>query len=183
MCVGLAGAWQYSRSRPTGAAAVRAPAGLPPMTHCQVINHTPAGYALRQTDAAPAALRIGELVSLRVEGRIALQLAIVRWFRNTLKGTALEFGCELLADHAEAAAAAPEESGNGPLTPVIVLPADDDEDGEADAAVMQVVVPAGVFQLEHAITLNRASGTGMAVLTKLADQGPGYEVYEIVPVA
>jgi hypothetical protein len=31
--------------------------------------------------------------------------------------------------------------------------------------------------------LSRASGTGMAVLTKLADQGPGYEVYEIVPVA
>ncbi len=38
------------------------------MTHCQVINHTPAGYALRQTDPSPSPLRIGELIALRVEG-------------------------------------------------------------------------------------------------------------------
>jgi hypothetical protein len=39
------------------------------MTTCQVINHTPAGYALRQIDLASAGLRIGDLVALRVEGR------------------------------------------------------------------------------------------------------------------
>jgi hypothetical protein len=177
MCVGFAGAWQYSKGRPAGVSPPQ-PAGLPPMTHCQVINHTPAGYALRQTDPTPASLRIGELVSLRVEGRVTLQLAVVRWFRNTLKGTALEFGCELLADHAEACAASGEATPNAPLVPVIVLPEDDD----ADASPPQVVVPAGAFQVEHAISLHRGPRVGVAVLTKLADHGPGYEIYEFVPV-
>jgi len=178
MCVGFSGAWQYSRGRPAGVAPP-APGGLPPMTHCQVINHTPAGYALRQTDATPASLRIGEIVSLRVEGRLSLQLAVVRWFRNTLKGTALEFGCELLADHAEAAAATPEGAPNASPVPVIVLPADETD---PDGVPAQVVGPAGVFQIEHAIALKRGSGSGTAVLTKLVDTGPGYEIHEFVPV-
>ena len=92
MCTGLAGVWQYSRGRHLSVSA--AAANLPPLTNCQVINQTPVGYALRQTDPAPSPLRIGELIALRVEGRPGPQVAIVRWFRNTLKGSALEFGCE-----------------------------------------------------------------------------------------
>src|SRR5438874_5969325 len=64
MCAGLSGVWQYSRGVHAGVA--RAPTGLPPMTGCQVINHTPAGYALRQIDSNPTALRIGDLIALRV---------------------------------------------------------------------------------------------------------------------
>ena len=105
-CAGLHGVWQYSRGVHAGVQ--QRPTGLPPMANCQVINHTPAGYALRQTDAAPTALRIGELVALRIEGKNSLQVAMVRWFRNTLKGSGLEFGCELLSDSPEAAAAAAE---------------------------------------------------------------------------
>jgi hypothetical protein len=179
MCVGFAGAWQYSKGKPPGVAPPVAPGGLPPMTHCQVINHTPAGYALRQTDTAPASLRIGELVSLRVEGRLTLQLGVVRWFRNTLKGTALEFGCELLADHAEAAGAAPEGTATHALLAVIVLPGDDDD---PEPSPWQLVAPAGAFPVEQAITLHRAGKVVTAVLTKLADQGPGYEIYEYVVV-
>jgi len=179
MCVGFAGAWQYSKGRPAGVTPPQVPGGLPPMTHCQVINHTPAGYALRQTDANPASLRIGELVSLRVEGRLTLQLAVVRWFRNTLKGTSLEFGCELLADDAEAAGAAPEGASGAALMPVIVLPGDDEG---PDATPWQVVTPAGAFQLEQAISIHRGSQAGTAVLTKLADQGPGFDIHEYVSV-
>lgn len=179
MCVGFAGAWQYSKGKPPGVAPPVAPGGLPPMTHCQVINHTPAGYALRQTDTAPASLRIGELVSLRVEGRLTLQLGVVRWFRNTLKGTALEFGCELLADHAEAAGAAPEGTATPALLAVIVLPGDEDD---PEPTPWQLVAPAGAFPVEQAITLHRAGKVVTAVLTKLADQGPGYEIYEYVVV-
>ena len=178
MCVGFPGAWQYSKGRPAGVTSPQLPGGLPPMTHCQVINHTPAGYALRQTDPTPASLRIGELVSLRVEGRVTLQLAVVRWFRNTLKGTALEFGCELLADRTEAGAASAEDAPNAALQPVILLPEDDD----AEASPPEAVVPAGVFQVEHAVSLHRGAHVGVAVLTKLVDQGPGYEIYEFVRV-
>ena len=51
MCSGLSGVWQYSRGLHSGIP--NPPSGLPPMANCQVINHTPAGYALRQTDPAP----------------------------------------------------------------------------------------------------------------------------------
>jgi hypothetical protein len=150
------------------------------MANCQVINHTPAGYALRQTDSVPAALRIGELVALRIEGRNSLQVAMVRWFRNTLKGSGLEFGCELLSDNPEAAAAAAEGAAPGTLQPVVVLP--EDANAGPDGAPPQVIVPAGAFQLEQALTLRRVKDTGFAVLTKLVEQGPGFELYEFVAV-
>ena len=98
------------------------PAGLPAMNACQVINHTPAGYALRQIDTVHAQLRIGDLIALRVEGRNALQVAMVRWFRNTLRGSGLEFGCELLTDNPQAAAAQAEDAASKPLLPAVVLP-------------------------------------------------------------
>jgi len=178
-CAGLSGVWQYSRG--VHANVNRPPTGLPPMANCQVINHTPAGYALRQTDIVPAALRIGELVALRIEGRNSLQVAMVRWFRNTLKGSGLEFGCELLSDSPEAAAAAAEDAAPGSLQPVVVLPEDASERG-AEASPPQIIVPAGAFSLEQAITLRRGSETGFAVLTKLVEQGPGFELYEFVAV-
>jgi len=177
-CAGLSGVWQYSRGVHAGVS--RPPTGLPPMANCQVINHTPAGYALRQTDTVPAVLRIGELVALRIEGRNSLQVAMVRWFRNTLKASGLEFGCELLSDNPEAAAAAAEDAAAGALQPVVVLP--EDGSGGPDASPAQIVVPAGAFALEQAITLRRGSEGGFAVLTKLVEQGPGFELYEFVSV-
>jgi hypothetical protein len=177
-CAGLSGVWQYSRGVHAGV--TKPPTGLPPMANCQVISHTPAGYALRQIDPVPTALRIGELVALRIEGRQSLQVAMVRWFRNTLKASGLEFGCELLSDNPEAAAAASEDAAPGSLQPAVVLP--EDKGGGADASPAQIIVPAGAFALEQAITLRRGSETGFAVLTKLVEQGPGFELYEFVSV-
>src|SRR6266511_3967469 len=177
MCAGLSGVWQYSRGLHAGVS--NPPTGLPPMTSCQVINHTPAGYALRQIDAHPAVLRIGDLIALRVEGRSGLQVAAIRWFRNTLKGSGLEFGCELLSDSPEAAAAAAEGSPENQLTPVVVLPEDA---GGSTESLPQLLVPAGTFDVEQAVSLRRGKETGFAVLTKLAEQGPGYELYEFAAV-
>src|SRR6266545_4564208 len=179
MCAGLSGVWQYSRGIHAGV--TRAPTGLPPMTGCQVINHTPAGYALRQVDPNPTALRIGDLIALRVEGRTGLQVAMVRWFRNTLKGSGLEFGCELLSDSPEAAAAAAEDAPEGSLAPVVVLPEDRGAPGP-EAPPPQMLVPAGSFQVEQGVSLRRGSETGFAVLLKLVEQGPGFELYDFAPV-
>ena len=179
MCAGLSGVWQYSRGIHAGVA--QAPTGLPPMTACQVINHTPAGYALRQIDANPTALRIGDLIALRVEGRTGLQVAMVRWFRNTLKASGLEFGCELLSDSPEAAAAASEDASDGNLAPVVVLPEDHSAAGP-EASPPQVLVPAGAFQVEQGISLKRGNDTGFAVLLKLVEQGPGFELYDFAAV-
>lgn len=178
-CAGLASIWQHGRNlkdRTNGSRTSR-----PPMTDCQMINHTPAGYALRQIEGRSAALRIGELIAITAEGRETLQIAVVRWFRNTLQGGGLEFGCELLSDHPQVAQAAPEGASEAALLPVIVLP----QDAKAhvvDADPLQVLVPADRFRVEQAIRLDRSGETGFAVLTKLVEQGPGFELYDFIPV-
>ena len=150
------------------------------MANCQVINHTPAGYALRQTDPAPAALRIGELIALRIEGRNGLQVAMVRWFRNTFTGSGLEFGCELLSDSPEAAAAATEDGTASSVTPAVVFP--EEKSTGPKRARRRFWCRRASFALEQAITLKRGNDTGFAVLTKLIEQGPGFELYEFVAV-
>ena len=178
MCAGLPGVWHYSRGARHAAAHGAPPA--PPMTQCQVVNHTSGGYALRQIDPLPNALRVGDLIALRVEGREGLQVAMVRWFRNTLAGAMLEFGCELLSDAPEAAAATAENAPESDLLPVLVLP--EDADTDAGGPAPQLAAPAGAFALEQAVSLRRGGGTGFAVLTKLVEQGPGFDLYEFVPV-
>src|SRR6185437_2428455 len=128
------------------------PPGVPPppaMSQCQVVNHTTGGYALRQVDGTPTPLRVGDLIALRVEGREGLQVAMVRWFRNTLSGAVLEFGCELLSDAPEAAAAAAEDAPDSHLMPVLVLP---EEQHDPDAPAPQLAAPAGAFALEQAVS-------------------------------
>jgi len=178
ICAGLSGAWQYSRGTHAGVAAP--PAGLPAMSACQVINHTPAGYALRQTDAEPSPLRIGELLALRIEGRAGPQVAVVRWFRNTMRGTGLEFGCEVLSDNPEAAAAALESAPDGKRVPVVVLPPV--AGAGADDNLPQLIVTVGTFGVDQGVALTRAGETGFAVLTKLVEQGPGFEIYDYAAV-
>lgn len=177
-CAGLAEIWKYSRAtldRAAGRDAI-----LPRMTRCEVINHTPAGYALRQTDARSAVLRIGDVIAIAIAGRGALQVAIVRWFRNTPQGNALEFGCELLCELPEPAKAKAEDARDGTSIPVLVLP---QVAQKAEAAQPHVIVPADTFRVEQAIKLERAGSIGFAVLTKLVEQGPGFEMYDYIAVA
>lgn len=178
-CAGLESIWHRSHAMHQGDHGAATAAGQPALTRCEVINHTPAGYALRQLGAKASPLRIGELVAIAIEGRGALQVAILRWFRNTLQGSALEFGCELLSDAPEAARAAPEGAAQGPRVPVLVLPQQEDD---PEAPPPQIVVPADTFRVEQAITLERRGETGFAVLTKLAEQGPGFELYDFIAV-
>jgi hypothetical protein len=178
MCAGLPGVWHYSRGKQR---ATQGAAPPPPMTQCQVVNHTSGGYALRQIDPSPCALRVGDLIALRVEGREGLQVAMVRWFRNTLAGAMLEFGCELLSDAPEAAAATAENAPDGDILPVLVLPEEADADAGGPSA--QLAAPAGAFALEQAVNLRRSGGSGFAVLTKLVEQGPGFDLYEFVAVS
>jgi len=107
-----------------------------------------------------------------------LQVAMLRWFRNTLRGSGLEFGCELLTDSPEAAAARGENADAAPFQHAVLLP-DDGQDGSPP----MVLLPAGMFQLEQAINLRRGTTGGTVVLTKFVDQGPGFELFEFVAVS
>jgi hypothetical protein len=62
--------------------------------------------------------------------------------------------------------------------PVLVLP----EEADPEAPSPQLAAPAGAFALEQAVSLRRGSGSGFAVLTKLVEQGPGFDLYEFVAV-
>jgi hypothetical protein len=52
-----------------------------------------------------------------------------------------------------------------------------------DHAPPQIIVPGGVFQVEQAVSLRRGDRSEFAVLTKLVEHGPGFELYEFIPVA
>ncbi len=159
------------------------PTRLPPLMHCEVINHTPAGYALRQTDPQPGALRIGELIGLRVEGRAGPQVAMVRWFRNTLKGSGLEFGCEILSDQPEAAAAAAEDAGGSQSRPGHRAPRGAPASPARRRRCRRSSSPPALFGVDQGVALTRGRETGFAVLTKLIEQGPGFEIYDFAPVS
>src|SRR5436190_17834752 len=174
---GFLNAWHGSRT--DDARMIAGHPDLPPPTTCQILNQTPGGYALRQIAATPSSLRIGDLITLRVEGKPGLQVAIVRWFRNAPTGTALEFGCELVSDSPRTATAAAEDAMDHTPTPVVVLPGDRTA---TEVSPDQVVVPMGAFGLEHAIGMWHDKGKHGAVLTKLVDQGPDYEIYEFAAV-
>ena len=45
------------------------------------------------------------------------------------------------------------------------------------------LVPTAIFQLEQAISLRRNGTTGTVVLTKLVEQGPGFELFEYIAVS
>jgi hypothetical protein len=62
---------------------------------------------------------------------------------------------------------------------VLVLP----EEADDEAPAPQLAAPTGAFELEQAVRLSRRGGSGFAVLTKLVEQGPGFDLYEFVPVS
>ena len=175
---GFMNAWHGSRS--DDRRLIGGHPDLSPPTSCQILNQTPGGYALRQAATTPAPLRIGDLIALRVDSKPGIQLGIVRWFRNTMTGTALEFGCEIVSDTPRAGTAAAEDAHEHAPTPVVLLPGEK-TDGE-ESSLDQLVVPNGAFGLEHAIGLWQEKSKRVAVLTKYLDQGPDFEIYEFAAV-
>jgi hypothetical protein len=66
---------------------------------------------------------------------------------------------------------------------VVVVPEDSGATGGgSEPSPPQLIAPAGRFQLEQAVTLKRPGSETFAVLTKLAEQGPGFEIFEFVAV-
>jgi hypothetical protein len=175
MSAGLRGVWQVS----SGARAD--PENPPALVSCEVVNQAPGGYALRQAGPQPAGLRIGDVIALRVEGKPGVQVALVRWFRNTMKHGGLEFGCELLAENPKAALGVPEDAPEGGLVPIVVLPADA-ATPRPDAPPALLIVPPGRFHVDDAVQLKRSGQFGIIVLTKEVDRGPGFELYEFAAV-
>ena len=88
-------------------------------------GHQPhAGRLCAAADGCPSGRRCASANCWRCASKAAPgpQVAVVRWFRNTMRGNGLEFGCEVLSDNPEAAAAALEGAPDGKRVPVVVLP-------------------------------------------------------------
>ena len=81
------------------------------------------------------ALRIGELVALRVEGRDGLQVAIVRWFRNTLQRQRPRVRLRSCCPTARRPRPRRWKARpDGKRVPVVVLPLDASKSGAEDIA-------------------------------------------------
>ena len=91
----------------------------------------------------------------------------------------LSLSMRLVCQVAERMAAAAEDAPDSHLLPVLVLP----EEADPEAPSPQLAAPAGAFALEQAVSLRRGGGSGFAVLTKLVEQGPGFDLYEFVAVS
>ncbi len=109
---------------------------------------------------------------MRVEGRSGPQVAIVRWFRNTMRGSGLEFGCEVMSDNPEAAAAALESAPDGKRVPVVVLPIDASKSGTEDM-LPQIIVGAGTFGIDQGVALTRVGETGFRGADQARRAGSG----------
>ena len=92
----------------------------------------------------------------------------------------LEFGCELLSDAPEAAAAAAEHAPESHLLPVLVLP-EEAQDAEAPRAATRRAGRRFRARAGREPATERRR-PGFAVLTKLVEQGPGFDLYEFVAV-
>jgi hypothetical protein len=62
-----------------------------------------------------------------------------------------------------------------------VLPLDTSKAG-ADDMLPQIIVAAGSFGIDQGVALARGGETGFAVLTKLVEQGPGFEIYDYAAI-
>ena len=151
--------------------------------HCQVINHTPAGYALRQTDAHPPAA-----AHRRAAWRCASRAAPGRRSPSSA-GSATRCAAAGSSSAAKSCATTPKPRPRrskarrtASACPVVVLPPDAGKSG-ADDTLPQIIVAAGAFGVDQGVALTRAGETGFAVLTKLVEQGPGFEIYDYAAVS
>ena len=106
---------------------------------------------------------------------------MVRWFRNTLNERDARVRLRAAVGEARSGGGCAGERAES-HTAAGARAARGGRRRHARAPPPQLAAPAGAFALEQAVSLRRGSATGFAVLTKLVEQGPGFELYEFVAV-
>ena len=71
--------------------------------------------------------------------------------------------------------------GQGKLYPVVILPAEAGRSAD-EGTLTQLIVAADTFAVDQAVSLTRGQETGVAVLTKLVEQGAGFEIYDFAAI-
>lgn len=166
ICSGFSAVWQVLPTS-TGSAPQDAVISL-----CSLINHTANGYALRQTRQMLTPIRVGELMAIRSHPGAAWQIAVVRWFRNTMQNQTLEFGCEVLATEAKAVTLLPRTGGQGPFVPALHLPASATQ--EQNAALL---TEAGVLAVNRSAILKQDEQQQTITPTQMIEQSVGFELF------
>jgi hypothetical protein len=177
MCTELVGVWQYSRGRHSGVTVAKStqpadalPGGQP---------HA-CGYALRQTDRIPprfasASCGTARRGPIRSPGRDRplVPQHDARWRpRVRLRGDERQSRGRRGGARKRAGRQA-RPGGGAPHG---------SHQGRAEDTLSQIIVAAGAFGLDQGVALTRAGETGFAVLTKLVEQGPGFEIYDYASV-
>jgi hypothetical protein len=176
-CFGFAPVWQVTRARRSDQPLGVQESAL--LATARIANQTPGGFALRLSGQAGAALalRVGELVGLRVRPQERWLIGAVRWFRNSLRDGGIELGCEVLTQ--DAALAIVQREGESDAAGMMALHAPADAGGQSAPTVL---VPAGALESEAALILRRDRHRGTIVLTKLIEHAPGFDRFEYIAV-
>ena len=139
----------------------------------RVVNESPGGYALSRKEAAPERLRVGELVSVRVQDGDAWLYGAVRWLQQGEDGT-LEMGVQILSPRADLVLLRPGDDLPG-IAPVgaLLLP----------EIIMlrqpqQLVAPRGTYALGRVLHTELGDAPAVFKITRLVERQAGFELFE-----
>ena len=178
-CAGLVGVWQYSRGVHAGVSGRRPACRRWPIARSSTIPRRVCAAADRHGARGAAHRRAHRAAHRGAQQPAGRDGALVP---QHLKAAASSSAASCLSDNPEAAAAASEERRTAALQPVVVLP----EDADAPAAKRRRRRSSSRrarSRSSRRSRCTRGNETGFAVLTKLVEQGPGFELYEFVSVA
>ncbi len=136
----------------------------------EVANISAGGNALRRLPNAPASVRVGELLCMKIDGERTWSIAILRWASNSGHDQ-LDIGTQLIAPSAKAASARP--SSLPKFEPVLILP--------AMAKLKQpasIVAAPGMFSPARIVEIEEKGTISRIMLTKLVERTGCFERFQ-----
>ncbi|BCL76365.1 hypothetical protein JHS3_21010 [Jeongeupia sp. HS-3] len=171
LCLGLAASVHTTSAGKVGACAV-----TPHISHWQIINESPGGYAVHGEAMQPELARAGEIVALRANPDEPWMVASVRWLQQR-DDSSIDMGLQVMSAQPTAAmvrTAGPYETA--PSQPALLIP---------EIAVLkqaaQLAASKGTYAPLRELAVDTAAGTLRLRATKLVEQQMGYDLFEYQP--
>lgn len=148
-----------------------------PLSHWQVFNESPAGYAVRSVSVEEEMIRAGEIVALRTFPETPWMVATVRWLQQDTENR-IEMGLQILSSRAIPARAiqAPGNTDSA-STPALLLP---------EIPVLKqparIAAGKGSYTPLRELTLLTPNGPQKVRATRLAEQQMGYDLFDFEPL-
>lgn len=147
-----------------------------PLSHWQIFNESPAGYAMRSVLVEEEAIRAGEIVALRAFPEMPWMVATVRWLQQDEENR-IEMGLQILSSRAIAARASQAHGTESAPLPALLLP---------EIPVLKqparIAAGKGSYTPLRELTLQTPNGPQRIRATRLAEQQMGYDLFDFEPL-